>query len=354
MLLTLKRLTLWVTALVSALWLTSCDLINEYEGDCTTRYRVKFVYDMNLKWADAFSSEVRSVNLYLFGSDGLFVKQFAAAGQALSQPGFCIEFDENTVPPGDYTFIAWCGLVNDGVAMESFRVPEPVAGQTTMEELTCMLNATASRSETLYSDSQLKFLYHGMITANLPDAKDGNTYDYVIPLTKDTNHIRIILQELSGDRMDENDYEVSIEAHDGWLAYNNTLLPDNPTVVYTPWAKGTSILEITGENGLPAYNYGISADLSTSRMMSSHSNDFYLNVKDAQSNNEIIAKVPLIQYALLAKDYYNQAYGHNMDDQEFLDREDEYTITFFLYKKKWIDAYIDINSWRVVIHNYDL
>lgn len=350
----LKRSIFWMIAAVSALMLSSCDVINEYEGDCTSRYRVRFVYDMNLKWADAFASEVKSVNLYLFDSDGLFVRQFDAAGQSLAQPGFCIEFDETMVAPGDYTFLAWCGLVNDGVMMQSFTVPQPVAGKTTIEELTCSLNTYSTKAEQLYSDSQLKFLYHGMIKANLPSEHDGLTYDYIIPLTKDTNHIRIVLQELSGDNMNANNYDLEIEAANGFLAYDNSLFPDNPVISYLPWAKNLSQMALTGEDGSIIYNYGLSADVSTSRMMADHRNDFLLTIRDAVSRDKIITRVPVIQYALLVKDYYNQAYGHNMTDQEFLDREDEYTITFFLYKNKWIDAYIEINSWRVVLHDYDL
>lgn len=354
MLKALKRLILPAIGCIVAPALTSCDLINEYEGDCTTNYRIRFVYDMNLKWADAFASEVRSVNLYMFDSDGLFVRQFDAAGQSLSQPGFCIEFDDTMVTPGDYTFVAWCGLVNDGVSMQSFTVPEPVQGQTTLDQLTCSLNTQSNSEYPEYSDSQLKFMYHGMLSANLPDTKEGKTYEYVIPLTKDTNHIRVILQELSGDEMDPKDYDIMIEGADGRLAYDNSLLAVNPTVTYLPWAKQTTEMQITSEEGALIYNYGVMADLSTSRMMAGHANEFYLNVLEPDSNEKIIARVPVIQYALMAKDYYNQAYGRKMTDQEFLDREDDYTLTFFLYKKKWVDAYIEVNGWRVVIHNYDV
>ena len=44
-----------------------------------------------------------------------------------------------------------------------------------------------------------------------------------------------------------------------------------------------------------------------------------------------------------------------MDDQEFLDREDEYMMTFFIDENlEWYAAEIYIQSWRIVLHDYDI
>ena len=46
--------------------LYACDgLIYDGEGDCSVSYRVKFRYDYNMKFADAFAHEVDVVTLYL-------------------------------------------------------------------------------------------------------------------------------------------------------------------------------------------------------------------------------------------------------------------------------------------------
>lgn len=46
--------------------LYACDgLIYDGEGDCSVNYRVKFRYDYNMKFADAFAHEVNVVTLYL-------------------------------------------------------------------------------------------------------------------------------------------------------------------------------------------------------------------------------------------------------------------------------------------------
>jgi hypothetical protein len=42
----------------------------------------------------------------------------------------------------------------------------------------------------------------------------------------------------------------------------------------------------------------------------------------------------------------------SMDPQEYLDRQEEYNFTFFLDERdRWIDAYIYINSWKLVLQN---
>ena len=44
-----------------------------------------------------------------------------------------------------------------------------------------------------------------------------------------------------------------------------------------------------------------------------------------------------------------------MDDQEYLDRQDEYALTFFLDEdNKWISSSVIINSWKVVINDVDI
>ena len=350
----IKKIKIFSLLLLGAIGvtLTSCESFLENEGDCRSVYRVRFVYDMNLKWADAFPSEVHSVNLYIFDENGKFVKEFAESGEKVDNPGFYFEFNDESVTPGKYTLLAWCQN-EDTKAGSSFTIPTPVPGETTLEDMTCTLNTLKSAQYPEYSDTRLEFLYHGMMDVELPSDHEGRTYDYTVYLTKDTNHIRIILQELSGDDIDASEFEMKIESANGRLAYNNQLLPNNPVVTYLPWALKSDQMELEESSGIIT-NLGVVGDFSTSRMMASQAREFRLTLIRKDTGEEVIARVPVIQYALLSKDYYEMAYGHTMTDQEFLDREDEYVLTFFLQNGKWLDSVIYINSWRVVLHDYEL
>ena len=87
-----------LTAIVCALTLLGCDsVIYDGEGDCSVNYRVKFRYDMNLKFADAFAREVESVTLYLLDGGGRVVWQRTESGEALGKEGYAMEVD---VAPG--------------------------------------------------------------------------------------------------------------------------------------------------------------------------------------------------------------------------------------------------------------
>lgn len=348
-----------LTAASALLAFTSCESLYDEEGDCTVKYMLKFRYDMNLKWADAFPSEVHSVNLYVFDGEGVFVKEYTARGEALAQPDYRMQLD---LPAGDYRLVAWCGLENgDGTEADvekSFIVPQPEPGVTTIEELTCTLNTKATAADPACSDTRLDFLFHGYMEVSLPDTQDGKEYVYTMPLVKDTNHIRIILQQLSGDDMAADDYDIRIDAANGVMGYDNALI-DSCTVTYRPWAQTTAQAGVgkdeTDSTRAVIYVEGVMADFSVGRMMAAQHKDMMLTIVNRKSEESIIARVPIIEYALLSKEYYEMAYGHAMSDQEFMDREDEYVLTFFLDRNgRWLDASILIHSWRIVLHEYGL
>ncbi|MBR5478056.1 MAG: FimB/Mfa2 family fimbrial subunit, partial [Bacteroidaceae bacterium] len=117
-----------------AVMFTSCDdsFVYDDEGDCSVHYRIKFKYDRNMKFADAFSTEVTSVALYAFDKSGILVYQGAESGTALADAGYALPVE---LQPGEYELLAWCGVGDGG----SFVVPLATVGVTTKEELTCRM-----------------------------------------------------------------------------------------------------------------------------------------------------------------------------------------------------------------------
>lgn len=66
---------------------------------------------------------------------------------------------------------------------------------------------------------------------------------------------------------------------------------------------------------------------------------------------KLIVSIPVIDYALMVKGECNK----KMSDQEYLDRADEYNMTFFLNENnKWVSTMIQVLSWKVVRSNVDL
>lgn len=334
---------------------TSCNgFVYDEEGDCSVTYSLKFRYDMNLKWADAFANEVKSVYLYAFDEDGVLVWKNSEAGAVLAQPDYSMNLD---LPAGHYRLLAWCGLEN-GKERESFEVPETTVGVTRIDDVTCQMNVDEGEDGMAHSDRYLDFLFHGVIDVELPEDVDGGHYTYIMPLVKNTNHIRIILQQLSGEDLDVDDFNFKIEDSNGFMASDNSLLADNRMVMYRPWAVTSGTAGVGKDDVSPHSRAivnvnGVIADFSVGRMMDGHYRSMYLTITN--KDGELVAKVPVIDYALLSKEYYEEAYGHRMSNQEFLDREDEYVLTFFLdSNRKWNSTSILIHSWRIVLHNVDL
>lgn len=331
----------------------ACDnAIYDNEGDCTVTYRLMFRYDRNMKHADAFSREVHSIRLYAFDRDGVLVWENSERGDNLASDGYSMRLD---LPAGDYRLVAWCGLDNDGERGESFALPETRVGATRIEELQCRLNREYDGA-TAYCGDKLHPLYHGILDVNLPKDDDGGDYCRTMNLTKDTNHVRVILQNLSGEDVDVEDFEFRIEEENGLLNYDNALLADE-TITYKAYDKksGTAGLGIddypekhTGNGAKPLSSRSAVtsvsvaiADLAISRLVPDRKT--YLTVTTLEG--ETAARIPLTDYALLLKDGYDA----DMTDGDYLDCQDEYTLTFFLDENRvWIGSSIIINSWKIV------
>ncbi|MCD8235287.1 MAG: FimB/Mfa2 family fimbrial subunit [Prevotellaceae bacterium] len=329
---------------VCLLAMSSCNSwLYEEEGDCSVYYRLKFRYDKNLKWADAFANEVSSVHLYAFDKSGLLVWQREEQIEPTASENYSMLLD---LPSGDYQLLAWCGLRNDGEHEESFSVPEARIGETRMEQLQCTLNRKYDESGA-YSKERLYRLFHGTLDVSLPKDEDGGNYDYTMYLTKNTNHIRVILQHLSGEDADVNQFTFRIEDENGLMAHDNELMEDE-NITYRPWKTQNGEAGV-GKDDTRSIIYvkGAIADLTVGRMMKTHHKRMLLTITNQEGGT--VARIPVIDYVLLAKDYYEEEYNRTMSDQDFLDREDDYVLTFFLDEgNQWISSQIMIHSWVVV------
>lgn len=338
----LKRLaTKSLAVLIVALSVVSCEKIFDDEGDCTVSYRLKFRYDMNMKYADAFPHEVTSVAVYAFDKSGTLVWKGTESGDVLATADYSMKLD---LPAGDYKLIGWCGLEGD---LQRFEVAEMQEGVSKYDELTCKLNRDHTSEGEAYIESDLNPLYHGMEEVSLPENEDGGEYTYEMALTKDTNHLRVILQHLSGEPVDVNNFHFSISCDNGYMDYDNALLEDE-TITYHAWntESGHAGVDTTRADAVTQVNVAI-ADLTFGRMVTDHK----MMLTITNSDQEVVVHIPVIDYALLVKGNYNS----KMSDQEYLDRQDEYSMTFFLDQNdRWAASSILINSWHVVLGNLDL
>ena len=314
-------------------------------------YRVRFRYDRNLKFADAFASEVESVTLCLFDEQGRIVWRKTEQGEALKAEGYAMEVD---VAPGTYDLVAWCGCTD----RNSFAIP---AGPVRKQEWTATLNRDRA-SDGAFVREDLDRLYHGYLPAQLFAKAEEGVFTYTMPLTKDTNNVRVVLQQLSGEAMARDRFTFRITAENGRMDWNNELLSDEP-ITYYAWHQqsGTAGVDVPDMPGTITSLSAVVAELTTARLTvrdrtRAAGDDFpderrmYLTVSD-NDTQRVVARVPLVDYALMVK-------GENrrdMDDQEFLDRMDEYNLVFVLdANMRWVSMSVNIHSWKLVFHNKEI
>ena len=337
-------------ASVCLLAMSSCDnWLYEDEGDCSVYYRLKFRYDMNLKWADAFANEVTSIHLYAFDKSGVLAWQKAEQIVPGTAENYSMLLD---LPAGDYKLLAWCGLQNDGEQDESFSVPEARVGETRMEQLQCALNRQHDESGA-YSNEHLYRLFHGVLDVSLPVNDDGGSYEYIMSLIKNTNHIRVILQHLSGVDVNKDDFIFRIDDENGLMAYDNELLEDE-NINYRPWDVQNVEAGIGMDGNRAVSNVkGLVADFTVGRLIETHRKKMILAI-DTKDGKKV-ARIPVMDYALMGKEYYEKEYRYPMNERQFLDRLDECVMTLFLDENNnWVSSVIQILSWRVVLSNVDI
>lgn len=338
-----KRIKVCTIALLAMLASASCDsILGEEDVDCSVEYRVKFKYDYNMKYADAFAHEVKSVTIYAFDDDGKFVYQNTEQGDILGENGYSMPVE---VEPGDYHLISWAGL--DGE--ESFSVPILTKGVSTINELNCKMQRIYSRAAdgSAIVNEDLSPLWHGEVKKQ-SFSRAAKQQVITIPLVKNTNNIRIVLQHLSSEAVNSDRFEFNITDENGLMNYDNQLL-DDETLTYYAWHKSDGVADLTPANpsrAITAVGVAI-AELTVGRLVVEKNPTLTITNKET---GEKVLSIPLIDYLVLVKGNYNK----NMTDQEYLDRQDEYNMTFFLDENdNWASSTIYINGWHIVNQEVD-
>ena len=320
--------SLWAGA--TLLMLSSCGTVFE-DGDLCPpapagpTYQVRFDDSRNMNFADAFASEVQSVTLFVLDSQSKdVVKVISDDNQKNLQSGnYTMNLD---VEPGTYDLVAWCGLAETEEAKPSFSL----TGETkTIEDLSVKLNES---QQTL--SSHLSELHNGVLMRQTLTANDTTL---VVPLTRNTNNVRVVLQRIDGTNLNADDFSFSITADNGLMKYDNSLLKDTEHV-YTEYDKRNDASTSGGT--------AVIGEVSTARMVKGENMRLRAMYKD-----RTLLNIPLINYALMVKSYNEKP----MSDQEFLDRQNDWNFIFFLNdQNQWEHSNVVVNDWHLVLDNIEL
>lgn len=308
----LKSLVRHVTfgiLIISSWIMTSCDSFDEDLPEC--RLFVKFKYDYNMEFTDAFHTQVDKVELYVFDKDGKFLFKQAEEGSSLSTGNYLMEV---ALPVGEYRFMAWAG------ARDSYDITSLTPGVSTITDLRLQLK----REESFIINKELETLWYGeIIDVNFT----GKTHQTeTINLIRDTKRVRFIFQGYTNDwELNVDDYDYEIRESNGYLGHDNSLLEDD-MLSFQPYRRDQV-------NASAA-----SVDLNTMRLMKDRKTRLVVTEK---SSAKKVFDINLIDYLAMT----------NMEDkkigmQEYFDRQSNYHIVFFI-SDSWLAMRIVINGWTV-------
>lgn len=302
--------------------------IREDFAECKDTYDLRLVFDRNMLYTDAFASQVRSVDVKVFDSStGREVYSYADSGTALESADYRVALP---IPPGTYDILCWAGMAEG----DSFGYALPAADMLQQHNVT--LN-----TENGVSERRLDNLFHGLsrgvtfVSGNSLGHDQNQTT--TVYLTKNTNRVCVMLHNLDGTELDESGFTFSITSGNALMNFDNTLDPTG-RVTYRPWHVTPIMLE-TETKSEPVQS-ALAAEISMARLVPDGNSrlDVYRT-----ADGERIISVPLERNLLLYKGEYHSM----MSDGEYLDRQDDYTITFILDRNNNWDraAMIYVNNW---------
>ena len=323
--------------LAAAALLGASSCINDDLQECPNDYYLNVRFEKNMLFVDAFSTQVRSIDMWAFNSEtGQLAYKFSQDGEALAVSDYTVKLP---IPAGEYDVVCWGGMHEDDCfELDSY---EPAN-----------ITELIARLKRLPQDSPLNDLFHGIAHLSY---SDNNVTGSAAPqtrtlyLTRNTNRINVVLINIDGTLLRAENYEVNIHAPNGVMRHDNSM-GSSERVKYSPWAWSQLTAGTDTQywpDHLPGSPNGVLAEMSVARLMANH--DQTLSVTRKSDNKEII-RIPLIQNLLL----YRGQYHGTMVDQEWLDRNHEFTLTFILdNSNNWnAAAMIYINSWAVLPIQY--
>lgn len=319
-----------VVAIVTAVSTVSCNAVFEDSEPCPQGLRLRFVYDYNMEDANAFPSQIDCLTLLVYDKNGNYVKTVEAGPSETSNEDWRMHID---LPSGEYNLLAYGGI---SCGEASFKFVESPS-ETRMNDLRVHIPSDLITSP---KGTELHPLFYG--AQNVTVSEEATDYtDATVNMMKDTNNLRIILQNVDGSPVDNEDFFFNVIADNTLLNFENDIIP-TPSSVFFPWAQGVTVAGEDNEGNSIKVGY---AEFSLSRLMVASSPR--LEIKRRDSGLSVLS-IPLISYLLLLK---SEHYDY-MKPQEFLDRESRWSIIFFLDgNQHWLSTQIIVNGWVVRIND---
>ncbi|MCH5224602.1 MAG: FimB/Mfa2 family fimbrial subunit [Muribaculaceae bacterium] len=383
--------------------LTSCDMVNEDMPPCATYpntyLTVNFVYDYNMLREDLFDSHAGTAHLYVFDKDSVFLFDRAVSRNDMTGPtvDFSMTFDTTYIKTGmKYLLVAMAQGNHSGyewstIATPGFQIPlqyQMVPGVSKISDYRIMLDRDSDSwadigvvdytdaygnnkemLDTLWSTKPNEIQDVAIPYIELkPQVEEYPVYYYevLMPMMRITNSITVnLLHDSFTPETDVNRFNILIDfpKGNGTIGFTGQTFP-NRELFYRALRKG--VVKYTKKNNGATYedpgvdrlgqqtmgtraddpDYAIQATFGISRLQTV--DESKLQVRDAETNEVLIE---IDNFAQWLADYFNTYY----DDQEFLDREYNFTVDIKMSDAntlEWYQIGCSILGWGKRVYEY--
>ncbi len=356
------KLKKFLIALVSLAMLSSCEMMKEDEDLTNCGLFVTFKYDYNLQRADMFGDHVGGVTLYVFDSDGKFVRTYE--NNNIPSMGMMLDGQYThamqilDLPEGKYRLIA---LANQKSYEATLATPGAKYKRSTLavgdnnEKLNVVLDRQKNGDATamVSNVAPLDTLWHGMTGGEVVEVKSSDKTVANISMVRDTKMLTIGLHNLDDPTdIDTDEFDYFIVDKNGKLAYNNDLM-DDEDLVYTPFHKWNTTSE-DGYGNVTAKTAHACLTFNRLFWYEKAEENALLIIRNRTTGKEVAA-INLTDFLAQGRNAYD-TYAYSR--QEYLDRSYDYYMDFFIKNEKWQYAEVRLNinilSWAVRIQNVQL
>ena len=362
--LNLYKLSVVILLTVGSRIIIGCDMMKTDLSDCPTGLYVSFKYDYNIQRSDMFRDHVGGVTLYVFDENNRFVMQqeennVAEAGYTpLKQYDYKMHIK---VPEGKYRLVALAHQKSYEETQKGkgakYRRTQLQPGddisklQVTLDRELATTRIDASNPAIVNNQGMpMDTAFHAINKTHIAASSIRASFD-TLSMVRNTKMLTVSLRQLDDEaNISTDDFEVYILDNNGTTNYDNSVLGEED-LKYTPhdtWI--TDFADASGNVLQRAAHYG----LTFNRLI------YYSNPNDNALlvivNKKTKAEVAVINLPDCLAQGRNAVERYQYSAQEFLDREYNYKLDFFLKGDTWqyVDLSISILSWSKRIQRVSL
>ncbi len=368
-----------------------CATMHEDVEECPTGLYVRFAYDYNTARADMFKDHVGHIRLYVYDEAGDKVAQRDVSNTATEHPleeyGYAVHFADGELPDGRYRLQA-VAMQKDWTEAEAtpgakYRRNDPQRH----DQLTVHLDRDESpipghEHFRVSNEAPLDTLWHTLkVTSTEPmespsmpgvhktvkpysiypleeqmvEVRYNHATYATVSLIRNTKHINVILRQLDEpENIYHDDYKVFIVDANRAVGHDNESISDEK-LCYSPYHTWTTAFDADGteinpgtraESGSHPVNRAAHYNLMCNRLID-HTGDYGKNARLVIYNARTGDKTVDINLPSTLAEGRHAYDTYNYSSQEYLDREYDYHLHFFLKGDKWeyCDVVINVLGW---------